>query len=339
MTDSHETMRDASFVRQLLNEVEQGRPFSIATIMATRGSMPRHAPARMALLSDGSFIGTIGGGRIEQMAQERLGRVLSGEEGSAYEWYTHAKTAMACGGDALVSLRRSSENEADFLRDVLGRLERGERFVLEEDWSDPESPSLTLARVDELDENDPAATSEEPLWDEKSARFTEPLGPDPIAYIFGGGHVGQALVPVLSSVGFRVVVFDDREGIAVPELFPQAERVILGSFQDIGAKVKVTRRDYVVVLTHGHAGDIDVLEQVAPARPAYVGCIGSKGKAAFARKTLIERGIDEKWVNECIHLPIGEKILAVTPPEIAVSIAAEMIRCRAELRPTKPHQH
>ena len=90
------------------------------------------------------------------------------------------------------------------------------------------------------------------------------------------------------------------------------------------------------MLTHGHAADIDVLEQTVPVHPAYIGCIGSRGKAAFARKTLEERGIP-KADAAAIHLPIGEAILAVTPAEIAVSIAAEMIRCRAERRPVVPH--
>ena len=116
---------------------------------------------------------------------------------------------------------------------------------------------------------------------------------------------------------------------------------MLGDFTKLDEKVQVTSRDYVVVTTHGHAWDIDVLEQVARVHPAYVGCIGSRGKAAFARKTLKERGVDPTWVDEGIHLPIGDPILAVTPPEIAISIAAEMIRCRAELRPAseRPHQH
>lgn len=75
--------------------------------------------------------------------------------------------------------------------------------------------------------------------------------------------------------------------------------------------------------------------------PAYVGCIGSRGKAAFVRKALKERGVDPTWVDEGIHLPIGDPIPAVTPAKIAISIAAEMIRCRAELRPAseRPYQH
>ena len=68
----------------------------------------------------------------------------------------------------------------------------------------------------------------------------EKLTPDPLtqaghAYIFGGGHVGTALAPVLASVGFRVVVYDNRPDFAKPDHYPSAEQVILGDYLDIGA--------------------------------------------------------------------------------------------------------
>lgn len=339
MNDSHETMRDEGFLGRLIAECDAGRPFVVSSVLATRGSMPRHAGARMVLLADGTFLGTVGGGRVEQIAQERSQAVLAGQQKNSIEWLTHAKTGMACGGDALVSVRHSFDpkTEGDLLRGVVNLLHDGEPFVLCERWADPQNVGIDLTRVSELAAGDPRATSDVPRWDESSATYCEPLGPDPVCYVFGGGHVGRALVPVLASVGFRVVVFDDREGVAVASDFPQAERVLCGDFTRLREQVGVTRRDYVVVTTHGHSGDIDVLEQVLPSHPAYVGCIGSRGKAAFVRKTLVDRGIPAEDV-ERVHLPIGENILAVTPPEIAISIAAQLIRCRAELRPERPHQ-
>lgn len=337
MSDSHDTMRDPSFVGRLLDEACAGRAFALASVLATRGSMPRHASARMALLADGTWLGTIGGGRVEQQMQERCRRVLSGEEGGSLEWMTHEKTGMACGGDALCGVSRWEPRVAEpLLSELSSRLSSGGPFVIRERWADPTGVGVTLASVAELGD-DPAAACDVPAWDEATATYTEPAGPDPRAYVFGGGHVGRALAPVLSSVGFRVVVVDDRPGVAVPDDFPTAEQVICCDLTDLAAGgIRVTGRDYVVVTTHGHAWDIDVLEQVSAARPAYVGCIGSRGKAAYARRVLKERGIDPDWVD-AIHLPIGEPILAVTPPEIAISIAAQMIRCRAELRPVRPH--
>lgn len=342
MTDSHETMRDPGFVKRLLSEAEAGRSFALASILATRGSMPRHAGARMALLEDGSWLGTVGGGRVEQMAQGKCQGLLVGDEKGSIEWMTHAKTGMACGGDALLGVSLWTPLRVGFLCELVGLLEGGANAWLCERWPEGEAPVVALAGLGRPACEEEGMGDFAPLlsdviaWDEDGRRYAEPIGPDPVAYIFGGGHVGRALCPVLASVGFRVVIFDDREDVARPADFPRAEHVILGDFCHIGERVHVTSRDYVVTTTHGHAWDIDVLEQVAPVRPAYVGCIGSRGKAAFARRTLVERGVDQAWAD-AIHLPIGERILAATPPEIAVSIAAEMIRCRAELRPERPH--
>jgi xanthine dehydrogenase accessory factor len=291
----------------------------------------------MALLTDGSWLGTIGGGHVEQMAQQRCAKVLSGDEDDTLEWLTHAKTGMACGGDALVGVALWRPESADVLSKLQQLLSSDTSAWILECWPKGYPFKLSLASSPDSHQDFAPLLCDTIVWDEDTRRYAEPIGPDPVAYIFGGGHVGRALTPVLASVGFRVVVFDDRPGSVNPDDFPAAERVVFGNFKDIKKQVSVGPRDYVVVLTHGHAADIDVLEQVYAGRPAYVGCIGSRAKAAFARKTLTQRGIPQDW-SESIRLPIGEEILAVTPAEIAISIAAEMIRCRAQFRARLPHE-
>ena len=80
MADSHGTLCDGNLVRRLLAELEAGRSFVISTLLSTKGSMPRHAGARMVLLQDGTFLGTVGGGSIELMAQQRSRDILAGTE-------------------------------------------------------------------------------------------------------------------------------------------------------------------------------------------------------------------------------------------------------------------
>ena len=149
-------------------------------------------------------------------------------------------------------------------------------------------------------------------------------------YIFGGGHVAQALEPVLTGVGFRCVVMDDRPDFTRRELFPTAEEVKLIDFRNIAASVNITADDYVCVMTRGHAYDSVVQSQVLPLRPYYVGVIGSRAKTAAVRRQLIEEfGVAEADIDR-VHTPIGLAIGAETPAEIAISIAAEMIKSRAE---------
>ena len=159
------------------------------------------------------------------------------------------------------------------------------------------------------------------------------------AFIYGAGHVAAALVKLLPDVGFSPIVVDDRPEMAVAERLPGASRIACGPYTDLTALDALPASgDFAVVLTHGHIADIDVLDQILPCGCAYVGCIGSRRKASIAREELVCRGHDRALV-ESIHLPIGENILAETPAEIAVSIAAQMIKVRAEMRPANLRPH
>lgn len=337
MNDSRDSMRDHDFVCRLIEELEAGRPVALCTVLATRGSMPRGAGARMAAFADGGFMGTVGGGRVEQMALDRALALATGRGEPFLEWFTMQSTGMACGGDALIACDLLDQGDLDALRRTLELNGQGRPGVYCESW--PEGGHRVEAlTLDELASDDPRASLEAPTWDEAGRSYAEPLGSDPIVYVFGAGHVAHALVPVLTSVGFRAVVYDDRPELAVAERFPTADRVLCGDFRSLGDQVEVSRRDYVVVATHGHAADIDVLERVAPAEPAYTGCLGSARKSAFAKGVLAKHGIAQSWIDS-LCMPIGDDILAVTPGEIAISITGEMIRRRAELRPHRPHEH
>ena len=161
------------------------------------------------------------------------------------------------------------------------------------------------------------------------AYYAEPVVLAGTAYIFGGGHVGAALAPVLHYVGFRVAVFDNRPDFATPEHYPDADEVIFGQYQDFSPWITLQPEDYVTIMTPGHQADREVLLQALRSPATYIGCIGSRSKIAGTRAWLAEHGIpDEAWGR--VHAPIGIPLGGRTPEEIAVSIAAEMIRHRAE---------
>ena len=150
-------------------------------------------------------------------------------------------------------------------------------------------------------------------------------------YIFGAGHVAQALVPVLSMVEFRCIVLDDRAEFAVAAFFPEAEQVRLCDFADLGKTIQVTERDYVVIMTRGHEFDAQVQAQMMGTSARYIGVMGSASKREFVRKNMLAQGFSEGEINR-VKTPIGIKINSDTPAEIAVSIAAELIMVRAETR-------
>ena len=148
-------------------------------------------------------------------------------------------------------------------------------------------------------------------------------------YIFGAGHVSFDLADILYKVGFNCIVIDDREEFANKERFPNASNIIVGNYEDIFEKLNITNKDYIIIVTRGHADDYVVEKNALKTNAAYIGMIGSKNKI----KTLHDRlKKEENYTDEMIsrvHAPIGLAIGAETTEEIAISIAAELILTRA----------
>lgn len=150
------------------------------------------------------------------------------------------------------------------------------------------------------------------------------------AYIFGGGHVAYALEPVLRHVDFRTVVIDDREEYANPERYPYAERTIaVDNFDHAFEDIETDEDSYIIIVTRGHRGDLQVLRQALKTPRAYLGMIGSRRKNRLLYDTLLEEGFKEEDFAD-VHAPIGLSIGSETPEEIAISIVAEIIQARAE---------
>lgn len=149
------------------------------------------------------------------------------------------------------------------------------------------------------------------------------------AFIFGGGHVGQALEPILRYVNFATKVIDDRPDFANRERFPDADEVVvIDSFLDAYRGMATDENSYIVIVTRGHAGDYDVLKQTLKRPAAYIGMIGSRNKVAELYRMLREDGFGQEELDR-VYSPIGTSIFAETPEEIAISIAGEMIKVRA----------
>ncbi|WP_027400424.1 XdhC family protein [Anaerovorax odorimutans] len=148
-------------------------------------------------------------------------------------------------------------------------------------------------------------------------------------YIFGAGHVGQALEPVLRYVDFSTVIIDDRPDFANRERFKDADKVmVIDSFLDAYKGIETDENSYIIIVTRGHEADYDVLKQTLDRKTAYIGMIGSKGKVADIYKRLKEDGFTQEQLDR-VYSPIGLSIYAETPEEIAISIVGEMIKVRS----------
>ncbi len=323
---------------KLLYETEHGGDVMLVTVVRDRGSAPRGAGAGMLVGAGGRITGTVGGGAVEynseRIARELLAKKQSGTHDFTLRRNEREDIGMMCGGDVTVLF---SYIAADDLRwqllagAVCDRIAAaGSGWLLLPLDGGPASlygeegllAGEAVAGAETLCGANPALGA---------GVFCAPLPRSNRVVIFGGGHICQALVPLLGAVEFRAAVFDNRPEYSRPELFPGAEEVICGDFDRVADRLTVTSEDFVVIMTNGHAFDMTVEDQMLRLPTAYVGVIGSRSKIARVRAALTERGITAEQLDR-VHTPIGTAIKAVTPAEIAVSILGELILCRAELR-------
>lgn len=166
-----------------------------------------------------------------------------------------------------------------------------------------------------------------------SARVVvERLDASPALLVLGGGHVGLALARIAPSLGFQVVVADDREEYSRPERFPAEVRPVrAGRDYAVAPDALLERRDlYVAIVTRCWETDLAALRHwlLPGAREArYLGLIGSARKIRGVFERLADEGVSEEKIRS-VRAPIGVEIGAVTPEEIAVSILAEMTEVR-----------
>jgi xanthine dehydrogenase accessory factor len=157
--------------------------------------------------------------------------------------------------------------------------------------------------------------------------FIEPVLATPTLYLFGGGHVSLAVSKVANLAGFEIVVIDDREAFANKERFPEAVETHAGPWEEVFPRLQLNEFSYVVIATRGHKGDLACLRWALTTPARYIGMVGSKRKLIEFYKVLEREGVQADRLEQ-VYSPVGLDIGALTPPEIAVSVVAEMIAVR-----------
>ena len=337
---------------KLLYEMEKQHDTVLVTIISDRGSAPRGTGSQMLVGRNGQFLGTIGGGAVEKRSEELALSLLSESTFPQVGEYLHEfqlrknnaeDIGMVCGGDVTVLFQPvSSTNELwrTMAETLLGQINsRRNGWLIQR--TDGGTPTL-LDETGTVLVGAPLPNAERFMGSGgilADGYFSMPLPVGERVVIFGGGHCALALAPLLKSVGFRVTVMDCRPEFATGSRFPWAEQTICGDYLHISDYLTLNEDDYVVVMTNGHSHDFEVQEQVLRNPLAYIGVIGSKTKTATVNQRLRAAGVSENAIQS-VHTPIGTAIRAVTPEEIAVSIAGELIYERALRRETAgPESH
>jgi xanthine dehydrogenase accessory factor len=267
----------------------------------------------MLVLADGKTLGTLGGGCVEAEVRRRATEMLQADQSGLLEFSLDHDygwdDGLICGGVMDINVQTLDAPRAAGYATLLEDIRAGREAMLR----------IPYVRGSEQQE------------------FVEPLDPAPTLLIAGAGHVGQALAAVAQPLGFLVSVIDDRADYASAERFPSAKRIIVGDIEGELRQFPIDRHTYVVVVTRGHQRDGQALGAVINSPARYLGLIGSKRKIKAIFDDLSQQGVPMETLAR-VHAPIGYEIGAVTVPEIAVSIAAELIAVRRGFgnKPAKP---
>ena len=323
--------------------MEKKQDLVFVTTISSSGSSPRGAGSKMLVLENGTSYGTIGGGNVEYVSIQHAREVLKQKQSCTRGFALHpdqvADLGMICGGDVVIFFQYISWENQDFYdlcTRILKSWDKNENTWLIFDITEETVWKAGLYEEQEgltgLGISDPS-----PLLQTKAVQkvldgrkyYCEPLVQKGRVYIFGGGHVAQALVPVLARLEFRCVVFDDREAFSNPQVFPEAEQCILGDFNRISDYLSIQPQDYVCIMSRGHQYDYLTQKQILTTPAYYIGVMGSRKKKEVIRQKLLADGFFPEDISR-ITTPIGLDILAETPEEIAVSIAGQLIAERAK---------
>ncbi len=148
----------------------------------------------------------------------------------------------------------------------------------------------------------------------------------PELVLCGAGHVSVQVAKVAKLCGFSVTVIDERTDFANAERFPDADRIYTEPFDAVLDRLSLSNAYYVIV-TRGHKDDRLCLEKILNKPFRYCGMIGSRTKVGLVFEYLLEHGYPQDLINR-VQAPIGLKIGAVTPEEIAVSIVGQLIEVK-----------
>ena len=311
-----------------------GVPSVVVTVAAVRGSAPREAGAVM-LVTKSEIRGTIGGGRLEYRAA-RLARTMlrGGDPARLKEFPLGPELGQCCGGQVALHFHRASDADRIWLDPLNRWLAAGERAALVFDPRDTGGRRLAVSAAEIAGDLD-AATAAAARAARKVLSGGAASGedflvmpvapPDCVVVLFGAGHVGRALAAILGTLPCRVVWIDERKDAFSDTV---AANVTMVRVADPAAEAaKAPTGAYVLVMTHSHARDQEIVEAVLRRGDfAYLGLIGSATKRARLVSRLRAAGIGEPALARLV-CPIGaEGIPGKEPGVIALATAAEIMR-------------
>lgn len=292
-----------------------GDAVTLVTVVETWGSAPRPPGALLAVRGDGVVSGSVSGGCVED---DLIARVKAGERTAKPSLIAYgvskeeaARFGLPCGGT--LRLLQEPLTDTAWVEQLLARTAAHELVAR----------TLTIA----TGEVTLAKASREQGMAFDGARLTTLFGPRWRVLLVGAGQLSQAVARIAQLIDFEVLVCDPREEYALTLDVPGAIRVP-GMPDDAVRELGPDVHTAVVALTHDPKLDDMALLEALRSGAFYVGALGSSRNQAKRKERLAEHFEMTEAELARLHGPVGLRIGAKTPAEIAVSIVAQIVECK-----------
>lgn len=310
-----------SIIKFILQKLQSNLPVMLLQVVHSEGSSPGRQGFQMAITIDGELLGSIGGGIMEHKLVEYSKSKLSAKETNVelkhqYHDKTHStqQSGMICSGHQIIAFFPLYKKDLELFQKM------DQSFEIAQDYLHFSPKGLSILSKNGLTIPTGFHQKTEADWS-----YLEKINSKKIIHIFGGGHVSLALSEVMHFLGFHIKIYDDREEINTLEqnIFCHEKHII--SYESVAAQFENCQDDYVVIMTFGYRPDKIILKQLLGKDFFYIGMMGSKAKIKTLLEELKSEGFSKASL-EPLFTPIGLEIFSKTPQEIAISVAAEIIR-------------
>ncbi|MGQ0739717.1 MAG: XdhC family protein [Bacteroidota bacterium] len=323
-------MKKSLQVWQLINRsLQQNTPVMLLYVLESQGSSPGRQGFLMAVNANAEMAGSIGGGIMEykfvEMAKEQLKAqgTRNKEQGGLLKKQFHDKSAatdqsgMICSGEQTILLYPVQAKDAQTVQRIISSLEQHKNGTL----------TLSPLGID-FEDRVPEKDFEYSFIADDNWLYKEKTGYKNQLFIIGGGHCALAFSKLMRGMDYYITLFEERTGLNTLEKNEFAhEIIIVDDYTALSNLIPSGPNQYVVIMTFGYRTDDIALRSLLDKNFTYLGVLGSKKKMEKLFDDYRNDGISDEALQR-IHTPIGLDISSRTPEEIAVSIAAEIIKVK-----------
>ena len=310
-----------SFWHELTKHLQTGEPAFVGIVADHTRHSPGTRGAKMFVRPDGTQFGTIGGGAMEAQLLARADS-WSGAQTQVLQHRADApedeRSGLICAGKQTMLYFRAEPKHARVYKDFA-----------DSTLADTEMELIIEAGRPRIE---PCAVGDNPPVELRVGEvYAEHAINHYRAAIIGGGHCGLALSRVLAGLGYHVTIFDERADVFT---FSENEaahvRRHVPSYTEAAPQLRFPELTHVIVMTSDLHGDVRGLRGCRGIRFPYIGVMGSAAKIDKIKRTLLDDGASRDFVDR-LYAPIGLAMTSNTPDEIAISVAAQLLRERETL--------